>query len=66
MRTDGFGIFVERSTSGALLTNADLDECHGRSSPVSWDGQSVTMYHYVATAEYPYTVGCYKGTPTSR
>lgn len=63
---DGFGIFVERSTSGALLTNADLDECHGRSSPVSWDGQSLTMYHYVATADYPYTVGCYRGTPSSR
>lgn len=59
---DGFGIFVDRSGSGTLLNNSDLDACHGRSSQVSWDGQQVTMYHYVATVEYPYTVGCYMGT----
>jgi hypothetical protein len=61
---DGFGIFVERqATGGALLTNADLDECHGRTSEIEWDGARRSMYHYVATLEYPYTVGCYRGTP---
>ncbi len=60
---DGFGIYVERDAQGNLLTNADLDACHGRTSTITWDGQQVSMYHYVATAEYPYTVGCYKGTP---
>jgi hypothetical protein len=30
---------------------------------VSWNGEQVSMYHYVATLEYPYTVGCYRGTP---
>ncbi|HEV3234942.1 MAG TPA: YHYH protein [Candidatus Dormibacteraeota bacterium] len=58
---DGFGIFVDRSSSGGLLTNADLDACHGRTSQISWDSQQVSMYHYVATLEYPYTVGCYMG-----
>jgi hypothetical protein len=58
---DGFGIYVERRADGALPTNADLDACHGRTSPVPWDGATVTMYHYVATAEYPYTVGCFRG-----
>ncbi len=63
---DGFGIFVERHPDGRLLTNADLDGCHGRTSPVAWDGATapVPMYHYVATLEYPYTVGCFKGAPT--
>jgi hypothetical protein len=60
---DGFGIYGPRSADGTILTNADLDECHGTISEVDWDGQRVTMYHYVATYEYPYTIGCYRGTP---
>ncbi len=32
---------------------------------MSWDGATVDLYHYVATAEYPYTVGCYRGTPVT-
>jgi hypothetical protein len=63
---DGFGIYVERHSDGTLLTNTDLDECHGRTSSVLWDGRTVSMYHYVATLEYPYTVGCYRGTPGTR
>lgn len=62
---DGIGIYVERHADGSLLTNAELDGCHGRTSPVPWDGASVDLYHYVATAEYPYTVGCYRGAPTT-
>lgn len=60
---DGFGIYGPRAADGTILTNADLDECHGTTSEVDWDGQRVTMYHYVATYEYPYTLGCYRGTP---
>jgi hypothetical protein len=54
---DGFGIYVE---PGA--TDADLDACHGRTSTVLWNGKPTRMYHYVATAEYPYTLGCFRGT----
>ncbi|MFN2582400.1 MAG: YHYH protein [Candidatus Dormibacteria bacterium] len=61
---DGYGIYAEWNAQGKLPTNADLDECHGRSSSVSWDGATVTMYHYDLTLEYPYTVGCYRGTPS--
>jgi hypothetical protein len=61
--SDGFGIFVERRDDGSLPTNADLDECHGRTSEILWDGQRTAMYHYVATLEFPYTVGCLRGTP---
>ena len=59
---DGFPIVVERDVSGELPTNADLDECHGRTSPIELDGQTVTLYHYSATQEFPYFIGCFTGT----
>ncbi len=62
---DGYGIYVERDSKGNLPTNADLDECHGRTSQVLWNGKKTNIYHYDATLEYPYTVGCYHGTPIS-
>lgn len=60
---DGYGIYVERDKNGNLPTDADLDSCHGRTSEIMWNGKLMDMYHYDATAEYPYTVGCYHGTP---
>jgi hypothetical protein len=57
---DGFGIYAEQG-----VTTADLDECHGRTSEVTWHGTAVSMYHYVATADFPYLVGCYRGTPVT-
>ncbi|MCI0552753.1 MAG: YHYH protein [Anaerolineae bacterium] len=63
---DGFGIYGYYGEDGAELTNADLDECHGHIHVVEWDGQQVEMYHYHATHEFPYTVGCFKGTPSVR
>ena len=62
---DGYGIYVERDSKGNLPTNADLDMCHGRTSKVKWNGKQTTIYHYDATLEYPYTVGCFHGTPVS-
>lgn len=59
---DGYGIYVERGSDGQLLTNTDLDACHGRTSQVLWNGKEQTEYHYDATLEYPYTVGCFHGT----
>jgi YHYH protein len=55
---DGFGIYVERPTP----TDAALDACHGRTSTVLWNGKLTRIYHYVATAEYPYTLGCFRGS----
>lgn len=60
---DGFPIVVERDAAGNLPTNADLDECHGRTSPIVLDGEVVETYHYSATVEFPYFIGCYRGTP---
>ena len=63
---DGFPIVVERDAAGNLPNNADLDECHGRVSPVVIDGVSTSVYHYDATLEYPYTIGCFRGTNAVR
>jgi hypothetical protein len=60
---DGFGIYGLRGEDGKVLTDADLDECHGHTHAITWDGVTMTMYHYHATREYPYTLGCYRGTP---
>jgi len=62
---DGFGIYGPLDQNGIELTNADLDSCHGTTSDVVWDGQTVSMYHYVATRAYPYTIGCFRGTPVA-
>jgi hypothetical protein len=60
---DGYGIYVERDSRGNLLTNTNLDACHGRTSDVLWQGKMTNIYHYNATLEYPYTVGCFHGSP---
>ena len=62
---DGFGIFVEYNAKGQLLTNSSLDSCHGRKSVVPWHGKSQSVYHYDMTFEFPYTVGCFRATPTT-
>jgi hypothetical protein len=59
---DGFGIYGPWY-NGKILTTADLDECHGIASQVEWNGKLVSMYHYVSTYDFPYTLGCYRGKP---
>ena len=59
---DGFGIYGKYDEHGRALTNADLDSCHGRKSKIMWNGKLVKTYHYVMTSEYPYSVGCFRGT----
>jgi hypothetical protein len=61
---DGFGIFSPYAKDGSEITSADLDECHGATSEITWEGQAVTMYHYVLTRDFPYTVACFRGIPT--
>ena len=62
---DGFPIYNGRDENGKRLTDDDLDKCHGRTSVVKLDGEKVKTYHYEATLEYPYTLGCYRGTPVA-
>ncbi len=53
---DGYPIYGYHGVGGVELQNTDLDACHGHS-------HGVLGYHYHATIEYPYTIGCYHGTP---
>jgi hypothetical protein len=62
---DGFGIYGNQGEDGEELTAADLDECHGHTHEVKFNGEVQEIYHYHATVDYPYTVGCFKGTATS-
>jgi hypothetical protein len=61
---DGFGIYGPKDQqTGKVLSTQDLDACHGITSTVKWKGKWKRIYHYVATDDFPYTVGCYRGTP---
>lgn len=62
---DGYPIVVERDAAGNLPTNADLDQCHGRTSLINLDGKVVESYHYSATHEFPYFIGCFTAKPIS-
>lgn len=62
---DGYGIYVQKDRHGRLVTNTQLDACHGTTSRVPWNGRPTRIYHYVATLEYPYTVGCFRSRPIS-
>lgn len=61
---DGFPITGPDVGNNNVLTTSDLDECHGITSQITLDGKSVTMYHYVMTQDFPYSVSCYRATPT--
>jgi len=58
---DGFGIYGPRGADGKEITNAQLDECHGMTSPVLWNGKIQNIYHYVLNSEFPYAIGCFRG-----
>ncbi|MFO1540811.1 MAG: YHYH protein, partial [Chloroflexota bacterium] len=60
---DGFGIYGPRGEDGKVITNAELDECHGRVGRVLFNGTWQEIYHYVLNNEYPYSIGCFRGTP---
>lgn len=58
---DGFPITGPQVAPGNILTTGDLDQCHGLTSQISLDGKSATMYHYVMTQDFPYSVSCFRG-----
>ncbi len=62
---DGFGIYGPRGKGGEALGSDDLDECHGHTHTVRFNGTRQRIYHYHATPDYPYSVGCYRGTPAT-
>ena len=62
---DGFGIYGRHGENGEVLTNADLDECHGHTHEITWNNNPTELYHYHATYEFPYMVGCFRGEPAA-
>jgi len=60
---DGFGIYAEHESKNKIMKNKKLDECHGHVGEVLWDGKVKEMYHYHLTWQYPYSIGCFRGTP---
>ncbi|MDP2529800.1 MAG: YHYH protein [Candidatus Palauibacterales bacterium] len=57
---DGFPILGLKDASGAYMTDADLDACHGRKEEVRVGGRAYG-YAYHMTREYPYILGCFTG-----
>src|SRR5680860_1340970 len=60
---DGFPITGPQVGENNILTTSDLDECHGITSTITLDDEQVTTYHYVMTADFPYSVSCFRSTP---
>ncbi|WP_370211712.1 YHYH protein [Roseovarius sp.] len=57
---DGFPVYGNQDAEGAIVTNADLDECSGHfgATPEFPEG----IYHYHLTKdEAPYMIDCYHG-----
>ena len=59
---DGFGLFGLYGDQGQEITNAELDECHGHTHRIQWNGSEAETYHYHLTNAYPYTVSCFRGS----
>ena len=59
---DGFPVFGPRGAGGEYMLNRHLDGCHGHEHTIRIDGRRKPLYHYHATMQYPYTLGCYRGT----
>lgn len=55
---DGFPIYNKWDANGTEITNAALDDCHG------YDAGDGIGYRYIVNDEFPYIIGCFKGTPT--
>jgi len=60
---DGFGMYGPYGENGKLVHNSELDVCHGHYGWIKWDGVWKHMYHYHLNTEYPYSIGCFRGTP---
>jgi hypothetical protein len=50
---DGFGIYSVYDANGRELTNADLDDCHGRVSEVEWGRRTRAEVPLRADARIP-------------
>lgn len=59
---DGFGIY-SKIENGVPVNGETLDACNGHAHVILWDGVPTYLYHYHMTESYPYSLGCFMGTP---
>ena len=52
-----------RTRPGTCPANARARRLPRHDERRPWNGRQTRIYHYVATLEYPYSVGCFHGTP---
>ena len=62
---DGYPIYPAYDSKGHLVTNTQLDACHGRVEYFRTGLHRVARYVYHATLTFPYTIGCFHGSPVS-
>lgn len=62
---DGFGLFGPRGEDGMEMQSDQLDDCHGHTHTIPWDGQELELYHYHWVFDFPYNAGCMRGTPVT-
>lgn len=62
---DGIPLFGPTDRGGRALRSRDLDSCHGHTHAVRVDGRVQRRYHYHVTADFPYTVGCFRARPST-
>jgi hypothetical protein len=63
---DGYAIVAETGSDGKLLSTQQLDAFHGNTSTYADEnGKSVTAFHYTVSQDWPYTIGAFKGTPST-
>ena len=53
---------ITRDGDTRVITTKDLPTDHGHTHGVTFNGKRQSIYHYHATDDYPYTVGCFRGT----
>jgi len=62
---DGFPIYGPLGQKGHYMRLDDLDACHGHTHSITYQGVKQKLFHYHATDEFPYTVGCFRGDAVS-
>jgi hypothetical protein len=62
---DGFPLYGPRGARGVPLRSDDLDACHGHAHRLGSRAAKRVLFHYHATPDFPYSVGCFRGRPSS-
>ena len=62
---DGFPLYGPRGARGLPLRSHDIDDCHGHTHRLGSGEVKRSLYHYHATPDFPYAIGCFRGRPSA-